>query len=360
MPTSSPTITLSEAVAVLKRATCPEDVFGNSSDTARETYELLASACDEVTKKELDRWWKLAELKIRRLVWGNRSDVPEVVIKAPKGDYKISARLEPGDFCDIYLGRQGRKRVVLKVPRHPRNNDLCLNESNIMRWFREESEEKDKPAMRYVTRMTDTFEMRQGGVVKRANAFEYHEGYFSLAEVCQQYPEGLDVRDAAWMWNRLLSALLVTHQAGLVHGAVLPAHFLICPAGTDHPNCHDGVLIDWSYAVKANGSAIVKAISPKYRDFYPPELLTKKPADLRMDIYMAARCMIALLGGTMPGDLPKTVPREVVGLLKTCLLSQRHRPESTYELYKEFGVVLTQLYGKRKYRPFNMPRTVEA
>lgn len=309
--------------------------------------------------KELDRWWKFAECKLRENKWGDRSVVQEVTVKSPKGEYKVSARLAPGDFCDVYLGRLGRKNVVLKVPRHPRNNDLCLNESNILRWFREDSDEREKSAMRYVTTLLDTFEMRQGGVVKRANVFEYHDGYFSLAEVCQQYPEGLDVRDAAWMWNRLLSALLVTHQADLVHGAVLPTHFLVCPAGTDHPNCHDGVLIDWSYAVVSNGSAIVKAVSPKFLEFYPPELLKKKPADARMDIYMAAKCMIALLGGTVPSDLPKTVPREVIGLLKACMLPQGYRPESVFELYKEFGAVLTKLYGKRKYRPFSMPR-VEA
>ena len=54
---------------------------------------------------------------------------------------------------------------------------------------------------------------------------------------------GVDPRDAAWMWRRLLVALGFAHRAGVLHGAVLPEHVLI------HPGEHGLVLVDWCYSV---------------------------------------------------------------------------------------------------------------
>ena len=78
----------------------------------------------------------------------------------------------------------------------------------------------------------------------------------SLAQVHAAYPRGLDPRDAAWMWRRLLVALGTVHAAGVVHGAVLPDHVLI------HPDLHD-TLIGWviqdQVSAKHPGAAMVAA-----------------------------------------------------------------------------------------------------
>ncbi len=48
------------------------------------------------------------------------------------------------------------------------------------------------------------------------------DGFRSLTEVGTAYPDGVDPRDAAWMWRRLLVGLGFAHRAGVLHGAVLP------------------------------------------------------------------------------------------------------------------------------------------
>src|SRR6516164_8396933 len=108
----------------------------------------------------------------------------------------------------------------------------------------------------------------------------------------------------AWMWRRLLVALGFAHRCGLVHGAVLPEHVLI------QPHDHGLVLIDWAYAVAASPATgeRVTAISAAYAAWYPAEIMRKEPPAAGTDLAMAARCVVALLGGDpLQGALPAHV-----------------------------------------------------
>ena len=73
----------------------------------------------------------------------------------------------------------------------------------------------------------------------------YHQGIsgpdelYSLEEVRAAYPAGIDARDMAWMWRRLLTVLGFVHEQRLVHGCVTPDHVLI------EPREHKLVLIGW-------------------------------------------------------------------------------------------------------------------
>ena len=77
---------------------------------------------------------------------------------------------------------------------------------------------------RTVPELRDSFTYRDqsSGADHVVNVLDHPQGMVSLAAVRSAYPDGLDPRDVAWMWRRLLVALGVAHRAGLVHGAVLP------------------------------------------------------------------------------------------------------------------------------------------
>jgi hypothetical protein len=60
------------------------------------------------------------------------------------------------------------------------------------------------------------------GLQRRANVIGRLTGFRTLAQVRAAYPRGVDPRDAAWMWRRLLVAVGAAHRAGVIHGAVLP------------------------------------------------------------------------------------------------------------------------------------------
>jgi serine/threonine protein kinase len=174
-------------------------------------------------------------------------------------------------------------------------------------------------------------------------------GYVSLAEVLRAYPSGLAAADAAWMFNRILTALGVAHSQGIVHGAVVPAHVLVRPAD------HNGMLIDWCYSVPAGEP--LKAISPPYAADYPPEVHARQPATPATDLYMAARCMTRLLGGHAATlELPKSVPRPIRALLSACLLPAiQRRADDAWQVFEDFHAILGRLYGPPQFRPFVMP-----
>jgi hypothetical protein len=68
--------------------------------------------------------------------------------------------------------------------------------------------------------------------------------------------------------------------------------------------------------------------------------------------------VVMLLGGD-PGTLrmPDAVPGKIQAFLIGCALNAPHaRPNDAWELHKEFDELMYRLVGKRKYRPFAMPR----
>ncbi len=241
--------------------------------------------------------------------------------------------------------------------------------------------------------------------------------YVPMSEVIAAYPKGLDFRDVAWMYKRLLSGLGFVAEMGVVHGAILPSHVLV------HPTGHGAKIIDWSYSLNfaallapkavdpdpapakpAKGAAkqlnvwdlvrqnlyadpasvdptipagpppdpnkmYVKAISVDYQNFYAPEILRKETPSPSTDIYMAAKCAVALLGGdvgtnqlpasiTPAGDFPDPdkARAQLQAFLQLSLLpAQNKRPHDPWQVEEAFDKLLRMLVGERRYRPFTMP-----
>lgn len=361
-------MTLKQAHQKLKSATAPEDIFGPLAEVQNgnlhKQYRALAliTHADKYTKaadkkvaeeafKLLGEWHEKAEKKLADGTYGDRTAMTEeVTVKTKKHTYVVSTRIESGELCEVYGAKDEKGNdVVLKVTRNPANNDLVTNEAERLRWLREEAPTRKLNVMAHLPTLLDSFELKQGAASKRVNVFPHLDGYYTLEEVMENYPEGLDIRDAAWMFNRLLGALVCIQQAGIVHGAVIPSHIMVCP---DKPDVHNGVLIDWSYAVKTGET--ISAVSTKYKAFYPPEVFEKKPATTGIDTYMAAMCLLYLLGGNVSARSFKagSAPAPVQGILRACWLGPRHRTSDAFEVHKDFGEAL----GTRKFRQFDMPR----
>ncbi|PJF24222.1 MAG: hypothetical protein CUN53_18915 [Phototrophicales bacterium] len=117
------------------------------------------------------------------------------------------------------------------------------------------------------------------------------------------------------------------------------------------------ILIDWAYAVRIGDNAPLSAISAAYEAWYPAEVFAKEPPLTGHDIYMAARCMVDLMGGD---PIHKTFPASVPDALKRYFLwcmteGARMRPQDAWDMLKEFDAVIERLYGKRTFREFKMP-----
>jgi RIO-like serine/threonine protein kinase len=298
----------------------------------------------------LNKWHAIAKKRIADKVYGNRAILTsEITLTTKTATYTLIKRLPPGNFCDIYGGvDKAGKELIFKIPRNPANSALLINEAKQIKFLREESPAKGLRLLAHIPELVDSFDLQQGKSKKRVNVFKQLTGYYSLAQVIEAYPAGVDIKDAAWMFNRFIAALAATFRAGLVHGAVIPANLMICPAN------HNGVLIDWAYSVKSG--EVIRTVSTENKLFYPPEVFDKRPALIKGDIYMLANCLIALLGGNIEKkSIPAEVPRPIKGIIKACLLSVGHRTCDPFELHAEFGETLKAIYGPRKWRDFVMP-----
>lgn len=292
---------------------------------------------------------------------------------------KIERLLTKGDLCDLYLcsweespepveghtprsrweiigdndgSGNSKKQAVLKVCRNSGDADLVQNEIHILDLLYPQ-EQKEEGFYRYLCKPLggDTKAFSQPTLI-----LPYLEGYLSLEDVLKAYPEGIDYQDMAWMFKRLLVAVGFAHSTGqrvreIIHGAVVPPHFMV------HPTEHGGKLIDWSYAVPVADRASIKAISATWRDYYPPEVFAKRIPDSRTDVYMAAKCALALVGGDVKtNEMPDKVPEQIQTFLLSCLgESPSSRPRSAWDLHDKFDEVLRGLIGKPRYRPFSLP-----
>lgn len=377
-----------EATSIfLDRAKSPEDVFGTVNGDVNERLALVKKSYHRIAKSvhpdrfngtamvdrantvfaSLNKWRDEAEEKIRKGSYGDyKPYVPAPAapvftpqtIKAGKNTYVTTSVISHGDIADLYacVGEMdGKNRyLALKVAQSAADNDLLENEARVLRAMYPLNQPSEK-MYRYLPKFYDSFLMKGKGANRRVNIIERLDdnGFYSMAEVLAAFPGGLDYRDVVWMYKRLLVAIGFAHTQGVVHGAVIPTHVMV------HPSAHGAKLVDWCYAVQdyKKGAGRVKAISKAYRGFYAPEILAKQAPTPATDIYMAAKCAVALLGGDVVTNvLPKAVPTPISVFLKACLLApQSHRPDDAWALHDEFKGLLERVVGKPKYRPLTMP-----
>jgi curved DNA-binding protein CbpA len=369
---------LANRIAAAQR---PEDLFGDLSGDpdailkqARRAYYQLAQQIhpDKISDVDMQRMahsasarlnalWDRAEAKIQRGTYGSKR--ADVQVTTPNGQVIIGERIATGDICVVYAcdyrDQHGDYRGVFKVARQPADNDLVSNEAAILKYLRNVPDSDDfhpyYPQVLESLRYKDASAsgVRQAHVLRYFHEVKQPTDLYSLAEVREHYKQGIHPADMAWMWRRVLVALGFVHQQQVIHGAVLPTHILI------HPGLHGVVLIDWSYAVnqRQEPKARISAISNAYEKWYPQEVFDKQTPTAALDIFMAARCMVDLVGGDpLTGDMPAAVPDKMQRYFKWCLQpGARMRPQRAYPLLEEFDELLAAIWGPRTYREFTMP-----
>jgi len=316
--------TSAEAIALIEAASGPGELFG--ADAAR-SYRRLARLTHPDTcpgdERTARAFAKLASLWQRH----------QAALRSGRQAGPLVAR---GDMANLYRFGPG----LLKLVRDPADNDLMRREAEALTRLRDQADARFRAYFPSLVRALRQEDIRSG-IRRHANLIGPLTGFRSLAEVRSAFPAGVDPRDAAWMWRRLLVAAGAAHRAGVIHGAVLPEHVMI------HPAEHGLVLVDWCYSVPAPAGRL-RAVVQRYRPWYPPEVLAGQPAGPDLDIWLATRCMTELIGGRMP-------PR-MAAFARGCLLaSPARRPRDAWRLLAEFDELLECLYGPRTYRPFAMP-----
>src|SRR5687768_4940910 len=133
-------LALSELVAVLERVTRPEDLFGELSDdqqaALKRRYRELASVAHpdhnpgrraEATEafRSLQQWYSVATQRLQQGTYGH---VPYIVATGLRQYTGYTPPL-PGDLSDLFPVEVDGERVLLKVARMARDNDLLQREA---------------------------------------------------------------------------------------------------------------------------------------------------------------------------------------------------------------------------------------
>jgi hypothetical protein len=314
---------LQQAIRLVLVARTARELFGDD-EPARE-FRRLARLTHPDRVEPADRPAATEAFTRLMTLWQGRSGVTI-------GRYRVGVAAHRGDLANLYEVGD----ALLKLVRDPADSHLLEREAWALRALARDGDPRYLP---YVPRLVETLRHRDAasGAERRVNVLATATGGLrSLVEVAHAYPDGLDPRDAAWMWRRLLVALGFAHRAGLVHGAVVPDHVLI------QPGEHGLVLVDWCYAVAPGEPGTV---INRHSDRYPPEITTRVGPGT--DIAMAAHCMTDLMGDRAPKPL-----RAFADGCRSPRL--RQRPDDAWRLLAELDDTLHRLYGPRTFRPFTL------
>lgn len=367
-----------DAATIVRDAERPEEIFGLHEglervariSACRKQYRTLALELhpdrkgDPDLAAKLNVMWEAALKSLTDGTYGTARAEPvkPVTIRTRRHAYKVGRLVAHGDSCNVYAARYDHEGEpvdgLVKVARTAADNDLVQAEAKTLKALLSNTETYDY-VVPYVPQYIETFGYRpeKRGKARQALAFrKLEQPTFSLAEIGERHPLGISPRDMAWMFRRVLRALIVTHANGLVHGALTPDHILVvpdfveaAPSGSRHVSGrkveggHGIVICDWKYAVEVGGT--VKAVSSKAKGFYPPEVLAKEPVSAATDLYMAARCMAWVT--------ESDAPRHLAAFFNGCQLAPTlRRPQDAAGLLHEFDELIERLWGPKTYRPF--------
>jgi hypothetical protein len=286
-------------------------------------------------------------------------DLPRMTVAGRT--YLLEGRVGQGDKSDVFRAlwdHQPTERVVLKISKALDDADLMEREVRVLKAI----QASEDPGAYFFTRIlpeyvadgttvgSDGFE-RRVTVLRDRNLFDW-----TLEDVIDEYPDGIEPQSMVWMWNRVLTLLAWTHRIGYVHGAILPSHVLL------HVPNHAATLIDWAAAVRyKGGKERIAIVSDGYEAYYPAAVLSKEAPTPETDLAMSARCMIGVLGGNPEdGRLPRSVPSPISDFLRMHGMYGKAgagtRIVDALALEKAFGKVAESVYGPRSFHPFKMPR----
>jgi len=115
------------------------------------------------------------------------------------------------------------------------------------------------------------------------------------------------------------------------------------------------IIDEWGLAVAAGRPLM--ALNAALAAWYPAEVRRRGAATPALDLALAARCLVHLLGGDpITGRLAATAPAAFQRFIRGCLLPGVTRgPQDAGALREEFDELLSGLYGTRAFRPLAMP-----
>jgi hypothetical protein len=222
------------------------------------------------------------------------------------------------------------KTAFLLVATHPKIGEMLMDgvknlktvKSNLTTQFRE-----------FFPDTTDAFRINQNNRKLFGVAQTLPETNYSLREVLEDYPEGIDGRDVSWMYRRMLVAVGNMHDYNIGHGAPTLDAFLITPA------THELQLTNWQFSKELG--AEISMVTDEIRHHYQKDTRITRQKDLQ--ILSEAALSLA----------DKKTPRQIQAFLRGMT---KYPTAYAQEALHEFDEILREVYGPRTFHKFKMRR----
>jgi hypothetical protein len=286
-------------------------------------------------------------------------DTAPLTIPLPGGrTLRVLDRLAIGSVCTLYRCRipRGKRETqgLFKIAREPTSNHRVLNEAQTLRRLHSLDPTANYtpflPALEESLAVGDpsTATPRQANILRLHDDIASPDELYTLVDVRHHYPRGVDPKDVAWIWRRLLAVLGFAHDAGVVHAAVLPMHVLI------EPREHKLVLVDWCWAaVPSDPTKPIDLLPGGYAPWYKRHAAATRPPVPALDLALAARCMIELLGGDpLRAHFPPALDPALQRYFQRCLAPG---VPGAWQLLNDFDRLIELLWGPRTFRAFHLP-----
>jgi hypothetical protein len=246
-----------------------------------------------------------------------------------------------GDVANLYRWTVEDKPGVgvFKVARTHLSNRHIVHEAQVLKQLHAaDDRERFTPFLPRVVRNV-IYGSAASEPVRSASILAYHpdipgpDDLYSLDEVRRAHPMGIEARDMAWMWRRVLTILGFVHQQRIVHGCVTPDHVLIEPKG------HKMVLIGWAGSAHFGTPAVLE---PERWKGWSKWDGGASPAT---DLAAAARTMRYILQPDGEEAIARHLER-----------AGEANGGDAWKLLDDFDRLIEALWGPRSFRPFAMSR----
>lgn len=353
------TTTAKHSFPKLLGATRPEDLFGNLTGSPTEmlsevhrTYRRIArivapspNGQSAQTSEELSLLWDLYRAAVAAISAGNYGLTGPKIVQTQTHTYTIGAEIEQHGSAQRHLCIVDDDLPAEFVYTFAKaENDFLLNEAQVLNMLCID-EPAAIPYTAMLPKLIENFRWADtSGPLRRVNVFEAPAGYVTLQQLQRSQSGGVRIEEMVAIWRALLGVLGYTHSRRVIHGAVLPCNVLV---GSGEAGKLKLMLVNWQHAIDIStpSSASALRMAPTYEHWYPAQVHHNEPATPATDISMAARCMIALVGGSpITGELGDGLPAGLAQILKSCIdVSDARCPQNAWKLRADIVRVVESL-----------------
>ena len=253
-------------------------------------------------------------------------------------EYGISNKYKDDNFCRVYSGERktdnGIESIHLKVAKEISDNYLLKNESRVLK----------KISHKSIPLLVDTFTINDG---YEANVIRTISRSYSINEIKEVYPDGVNQEHAVWMMDRLLSVIGYLHTNNIIHGGIEPSNILITPHN------HNAILIDYVFAIDDANKPGKKYLG--LNDFSAPEIGKSSKPHPVTDMYSLGKT-IEYIMTDKNGEYQNDVDEKLKNYL-SCFTQKepKYRVKDAWKQWLRLKELRVDLFGSRnQFLPFSV------